>query len=117
MFLQHMIASLNDVMATVMPHGVLFRGGKEKIIREGIIKNNLIEAIIGLPMGLFYGTGIPACIIVINKNKPDSLRDKILFINADREYAEGKNQNKLRPEDLEKITYIYDTKQEIEKNV
>jgi type I restriction enzyme M protein len=115
MFLQHMIASLNDVMATVMPHGVLFRGGKEKIIREGIIKDNLIEAIIGLPMGLFYGTGIPACIIVINKNKPDSLRDKILFINADREYAEGKNQNKLRPEDLEKITYIYDTKQEIEK--
>ena len=115
MFLQHMIASLNDVMATVMPHGVLFRGGKEKIIREGIIKDNLVEAIIGLPMGLFYGTGIPACIIVINKNKPDSLRDKILFINADREYAEGKNQNKLRPEDLEKITYIYDTKQEIEK--
>jgi len=115
MFLQHMIASLNDVMATVMPHGVLFRGGKEKIIREGIIKDNLIEAIIGLPMGLFYGTGIPACIIVINKNKPDSLRDKILFINADREYAEGKNQNKLRPEDLEKITYIYDTKQEIKK--
>jgi len=115
MFLQHMIASLNDVMATVMPHGVLFRGGKEKIIREGIIKDNLVEAIIGLPMGLFYGTGIPACIIVINKNKPDSLRDKILFINADREYAEGKNQNKLRPEDLEKITYIYDIKQEIDK--
>jgi len=115
MFLQHMIASLKDVMATVMPHGVLFRGGKEKIIREGIIKDNLVEAIIGLPMGLFYGTGIPACIIVINKNKPDSLRDKILFINADREYAEGKNQNKLRPEDLEKITYIYDTKQEIDK--
>jgi len=115
MFLQHMIASLNDVMATVMPHGVLFRGGKEKIIREGIIKDNLVEAIIGLPMGLFYGTGIPACIIVINKNKPDSLRDKILFINADREYAEGKNQNKLRPEDLEKITYIYDTKQELDK--
>ena len=71
-------------------------GGKEKLIRELFINDDLIEAIISLPPGLFYGTGIPACVLVCNKNKPDELRNKILFINADREYAEGKNQNKLR---------------------
>ncbi len=108
MFVQHMLASLkpNGHMATVMPHGVLFRGGKEKLIRELLINDDVIEAIISLPPGLFYGTGIPACVIVINKNKPDNLKDKVFFINADREYAEGKNQNKLRPEDIEKIDYV-----------
>lgn len=108
MFVQHMLASLkpNGHLATVMPHGVLFRGGKEKLIRELLINDDVIEAIISLPPGLFYGTGIPACVIVINKNKPDSLKDKVFFINANREYAEGKNQNKLRPEDIEKIDYV-----------
>jgi type I restriction enzyme M protein len=117
MFVQHMIASLNrrGMMATVMPHGVLFRGGQEKVIRAGIVNDNLIEAIISLPPALFYGTGIPACVLVINKDKPDALRDKILFINADREYAEGKNQNKLRPEDIEKIDYVFTHKLEIPK--
>jgi type I restriction enzyme M protein len=105
MFVQHMIASLkpNGHMATVMPHGVLFRGGKEKLIREELIKNDVIEAIISLPSGLFYGTGIPACVLVVNKSKPDEFRDKILFVNADREYAEGKAQNKLRPEDIRPV--------------
>lgn len=108
MFVQHMLASLKPGghMATVMPHGVLFRGGKEKLIRELLVNDDVIEAIISLPPGLFYGTGIPACVIVINKNKPDSLKDTVFFINADREYAEGKNQNKLRPEDIEKIDYV-----------
>jgi type I restriction enzyme M protein len=115
MFVQHMIASLkpNGRMATIMPHGVLFRGGKEKLIREIFINDGLIEAIIGLPPGLFYGTGIPACVLVCNKNKPDELRDKILFINADAEYAEGKNQNKLRPEDIEQIDFGFTLKREI----
>ena len=115
MFLQHMIASLKDdgIMATVMPHGVLFRGGQEKVIREGIVRDDLIEAIIGLPPKLFYNTGIPACIIVINKNKPPHLKNKILFINADREYGEGRNQNYLRPEDIEKIVTVYEEKREI----
>jgi len=102
-------------MATIMPHGVLFRGGKEKIIREILINDNVIETIIGLPPGLFYGTGIPACVLVCNKNKPDELRDKILFVNADREYAEGKAQNKLRPEDIEKIDFVFTHKREIPK--
>jgi type I restriction enzyme M protein len=115
MFVQHMLASLkpDGHMATIMPHGVLFRGGKEKLIREIFIQDDLIEAIISLPPGLFYGTGIPACLFVMNKNKPDALRGKILFINADREYAEGKNQNKLRPEDIEKIDFVFTNKREI----
>ena len=117
MFLQHMVSSLkeNGMMATIMPHGVLFRGGQEKVIREGIIKDNIIEAIIGLPAKLFYNTGIPACVVVINKNKPPHLKDKILFINSDREYGEGRNQNYLRPEDIEKITTVFNGKKEIPK--
>ena len=117
MFVQHMLArrKFDGHMATIMPHGVLFRGGKEKLIREIFIEDDVIEAIISLPPGLFYGTGIPACVIVANKNKPDDLRDKVLFINADREYAEGKAQNKLRPEDIEKIDFVFTHKREIPK--
>jgi len=117
MFLQHMIASLKDngIMASVMPHGVLFRGGKEKVVREEIIKDDIIEAIIGLPPKLFYNTGIPACIIVINKRKSEHLKNKIFFINADKEYGEGRNQNYLRPEDIEKIFTVFDRKMEITK--
>ncbi len=117
MFVQHMLASLKDDghMATIMPHGVLFRGGKEKLIRELLINDDVIEAIISLPHGLFYGTGIPACVLVCNKNKPNHLRERILFINADREYAEGKNQNTLRPEDMEKIDFVFSNKLEIPK--
>jgi type I restriction enzyme M protein len=115
MFVQHMLASLkpHGHMATIMPHGVLFRGGKEKLIREIFIGDDLIEAIISLPPGLFYGTGIPACVLVMNKNKPDALRGKVLFVNADREYAEGKNQNKLRPEDIQKIDFVFTNKREL----
>ncbi|MYA37201.1 MAG: type I restriction-modification system subunit M [Gammaproteobacteria bacterium] len=117
MFVQHMLASLktNGRMATIMPHGVLFRGGKEKLIRELLINNDSIEAIVSLPPGLFYGTGIPACVLVCNKSKPDALKDKVLFINADREYAEGKNQNRLRPEDIEKIDNVFSHKRELPK--
>lgn len=117
MFVQHMVASLKAKgrMATVMPHGVLFRGGAEKMIRKGLVDANLIEAIVGLPPALFYGTGIPACIIVINKNKDEKLRDKIFFINADAEYGEGKVQNFLRPEDIEKMNFVFTHKLEIDK--
>ena len=117
MFVQHMLASLkpNGRMATIMPHGVLFRGGKEKLIRELFINDDCLEAIVSLPPGLFYGTGIPACVLVCNKNKPDALKDKVLFINANREYAEGKNQNKLRPEDIEKIDFVFTHKRELPK--
>lgn len=112
MFVQHMLASCkrNGKVIVVMPHGVLFRGGKEKEIREEMLNDNVIEGIIGLPPHLFYGTSIPACVLVLNKNKPDELRDKVFFINADLDYAEGKNQNNLRPEDIEKIEYVFTNK-------
>lgn len=115
MFLQHMISSLNEngKLATVMPHGVLFRGGIEQGIREGIVSDNLIEAIIGLPEKLFYNTGIAACIFVINNQKDEKLRDKIFFIDASREFGAGSNQNFLRPEDVEKIVTIYEKKEEV----
>jgi type I restriction enzyme M protein len=121
MFVQHMVASLkqNGKMAVVMPHGVLFRGGEERICRQRFIEDGILEAVIGLPQGLFYGTGIPACVLIINKANAAS-RDHVVFINADREYKEGKNQNSLRPEDIEKITHVYtaltsDTTEEIAK--
>lgn len=107
MFVQHMIASLksNGKMGVVMPHGVLFRGSVEGEFRKHLIKElGILEAVIGLPSGLFYGTGIPASLLIINKAKKD---DKILFINADAEYKEGKNQNNLRAEDIEKINFAY----------
>lgn len=116
MFVQHMVAILKDDgrMAVVMPHGVLFRGGEEMRYRSHLITEGLLECIIGLPEGLFYGTGIPACILIINK-KDASERKGVFFINADREYKEGKNQNILRPEDVEKISFVYLNKREIEK--
>jgi len=114
MFVQHMISVLKDNgrMAVVMPHGVLFRGSEEKSMRQWMIKRGMLEAVIGLPQGLFYGTGIPASVLVINK-KDSANRKKVLFINADREYKEGKNQNKLRPEDIAKIGYAYRKKEEL----
>lgn len=112
MFVQHMIASTKPegMMITVMPHGVLFRGGAEKTIRQGILndKQDIVQAIISLPPDLFYGTTIPTCLLVINKKKPAKLKGKVLIINADAEYGEGKNQNYLRPEDAEKIVWVFD---------
>jgi type I restriction enzyme M protein len=108
MFVQHMLAVLkaDGRMATVMPHGVLFRGGEEREARQYFIDKGYLEAVIGLPSNLFYGTGIPACILVLNKAGASD-RKQVLFINADREYREGKAQNHLRPEDIDKIVHAY----------
>jgi type I restriction enzyme M protein len=116
MFVQHMVASLKSdgKMAVVMPHGVLFRGGEEKACRQQFIKDGILEAVIGLPSNLFYGTGIPACVLVINKNGAAKRKD-VLFINADREFKEGKNQNSLRAEDIEKVAQVYRTRQNLDK--
>ena len=116
MFVQHMVSSLKSDgrMAVVMPHGVLFRGGEEKACRKRFITDGVLDAVIGLPAGLFYGTGIPACVLVINKQQAAD-RKSVLFINGDREYKEGKNQNSLRPEDIEKITHVYRNKLDVEK--
>lgn len=109
MFVQHMLASCKRTgkVVVVMPHGVLFRGGKEKEIREGMLRADVLEGIISLPPQLFYGTGIPACVMVFDKSKPDHLKNKVFIINADKDYAEGKKQNMLRPEDIEKIDYVF----------
>jgi len=109
-FIQHMIASLNaeGKMGVVVPHGVLFRGSSEKLIRKGILDDDLLEAVIGLPSGLFYGTGIPAALLIINKDKPADRKNKVLFINGELEYQEGKNQNKLRDIDMQHVLDIYD---------
>jgi type I restriction enzyme M protein len=116
MFLQHMVSTLNNDgrMAVVMPHGVLFRGGEEQKVRKRLINAGLIEAIIGLPPALFFGTGIPASLIIINKHGAGD-RNHVLFINADKEYKEGKNQNKLRSEDIDKISFVYHNKIQLDK--
>lgn len=110
MFVQHMLAVLkgDGKMATVMPHGVLFRSGEERETRRHFIERGWLEAIIGLPAGLFYGTAIPACVLVLNK-KNAPIRKHVVFINADRDYREGKAQNFLRAEDISRIVHAYRT--------
>jgi type I restriction enzyme M protein len=110
MFVQHMLAVLkgDGRMATVMPHGVLFRGGEEREARRHFIERGWLEAVIGLPAALFYGTGIPACVLVMNK-KDAQQRRHVVFINADRDYREGKAQNFLQAEDISRIVHAYRT--------
>ncbi|GKU29302.1 type I restriction-modification system subunit M [Clostridium folliculivorans] len=116
-FVSHMVASLNmkGKMASVVPHGVLFRGGSEQTIRTGFLKDDLIEAVIGLPQNIFYGTGIPAAILVINKNKEEAKRNKVLFIDASNDFAKDGNKNKLRDKDIEKIVKVFDEYKDVEK--
>lgn len=104
-FLQHMLATLRDNgrMGVILPHGVLFRGGTEKKIREALVNNDLIEAIIGLAPNLFYGTSIPTTIIIINKKKQSNRKRKVLFIDAFKACKEGKSKNFLREEDIKKV--------------
>jgi type I restriction enzyme M protein len=116
-FVCHMVASLNakGKMGTVIPHGVLFRGGAEAKIRKGLVKDDLIEAIIGLPANIFYGTSIPAALLIINKNKPQERKGKILFIDASQGYVKDGNKNKLREEDIEKFVLTYDEFKDVDK--
>jgi len=116
-FVLHIIKSMNTNgrAGIVLPHGVLFRGGAEGRIREQIIKNDLIDAVIGLPAKLFYGTGIPAAILILNKNKPNHKKNKILITNAEHDYLESKNQNSLRQKDIDKIVKAYDDYKDIDK--
>ncbi|WP_413103395.1 N-6 DNA methylase [Streptomyces sp. Inha503] len=112
MFLQHMLYQVRDqggAVFSVMPHGVLFRGGAERAIRTGLLDANLIEAVIGLAPNLFYGTGIPACVIVLRApgGRPRHQRNDVLFINADREFHAERAQNVLLPEHVEKIVSTY----------
>src|SRR5699024_857917 len=116
-FVQHMVATLNHEgkAGVVMPHGVLFRGGAEGKIRQGMLEEDLIEAVVGLPANLFYGTGIPACILIINRNKAPEQKGKTFILDGSKDFQEGKNQNVLRNEDIEKIVQAYESWEEQEK--
>lgn len=108
-FVQHMLSTLKPAgrAGIVLPHGVLFRGGAEGKVRQGILEEDFLEAVIGLPSNLFYGAGIPACLFILNKKKPPERKGKVFFLYGARDYQEGKNQNKLRGEDIEKIVKAY----------
>jgi type I restriction enzyme M protein len=116
-FVQHMVATLNKrgQLGVVMPHGVLFRGGTEAEIRKGFLKEDLIEAVIGLPSNLFYGTGIPAAVLVMNRAKPHERRGKVLLINAAQEFEEGKAQNYLRDQDVKRIAAAFHVFRDVER--
>ena len=114
-FVLHMIETLKPRtgrMAVVVPHGVLFRGAAEGRIRKQLVEENLLDTVIGLPEKLFYGTGIPAAILIFRHNKLDK---NVLFIEASREYKDGKNQNQLTRENIKKILTVYGNREDVEK--
>ncbi|XXU49072.1 class I SAM-dependent DNA methyltransferase [Sorangium sp. So ce1014] len=116
-FVQHMIATTNDKgkVGVVMPHGVLFRGAAEGEIRKGMLEEDLVEAVVGLPTNLFYGTGIPAAVLVLNRSKPAGRKKKVLFIEASRDFKEGSAQNYLREEDVKKIAATFKAFKDVDK--
>ena len=116
-FVQHMVAVLNAAgrLGVVMPHGVLFRGSAEGKIRQGLLQEDLFETVIGLAPNLFYGTGIPASILVLNRDKPAERKGKVLFIDASGEFEKGSNQNRLRDRDIEHISRAFHANADVEK--
>jgi type I restriction enzyme M protein len=117
-FISHMIESTytdpsqNGRVGVIVPNGVLFRGGAEGKIRQALLEENLFDAVIGLPPNLFYGTGIPAAILIFKRSKSD---DTVLFIDASRDFEPGKNQNRLRNQDIAKIVTTYQQCQNVAK--
>jgi len=106
-WIQHMLASAKEKVAVVIDTGAVSRGGKEKLIRQRIVDEDLVEAVILLPEKLFYNTGAPAVIIIFNKQKPKERKGKILLINASKEFVSGKKQNTLSDENIRKIVDAY----------
>ena len=116
-FIQHMVHHMDeDGRAVVLlPHGVLFRGGAEETIRKYLIENlNVLDAVIGLPANLFFGTGIPVCVLVLRKDRGANTGN-ILFIDASKEFEAGKNQNILRDCDIDKIVETYERREDVDK--
>jgi len=114
-FISHMVETTyldHGKVGVIAPHGVLFRGGQEGVIRKKLIEENLLDAVIGLPANLFFGTGIPATILLFKRGRKTS---DVLFIDASNDYEQGKNQNRLRNSDIEKIVRTYKDFQTIEK--
>ncbi len=116
-FIQHMFSSLNakGQAAIICSQGVLFRGNEEENICKNMIDEDIIEGIVALPPKLFYGTGIPGCVLILNKNKPAKRKNKIILIYAARDYEEGKVRNKLTEEDIKKIVSAFKKYEEIKK--
>ena len=108
-FVQHMLASLapKGMLGVVVPHGILFRGGAESSIRRGLVKDDLIEAIISLAPNLFYGTGISACVLIINRRKRKPRRGRVLFVHGAGELTEAKNQNRLSDANVERLARAF----------
>jgi len=115
-FLLHLVKSLKSAGkgAIIMPHGVLFRGGKEADIRRNLVKRGLIKGIIGLPSNLFYGTGIPACIVVIDKENAN-IRSEIFMLDASKGFIKDGNKNRLRSQDIRKIVEVFNHQMELPK--
>ena len=114
-FISHMVETMTETdgrVGVVVPHGVLFRGGSEGLIRRRFVEENLLDGVIGLPSNLFFGVSIPAALMFFRRNKADK---NVFFIDASREFAEGKNQNRLRDEDIEKIVATWLTRQDAPK--
>jgi type I restriction enzyme M protein len=117
-FITHMIEvtytdpAQDGRVGVIVPHGVLFRGGSEGKIRRKLIEENLLDAVVGLPENLFYGTGIPAAIMVFKRRKDD---DSVVFIDASREFKAGTPQNRLRDQDIEKVVSTYRAREFVDK--
>lgn len=114
-FISHMIETTtkdSGRVGVVVPHGVLFRSSSEGKIRQQLIEENLLDAVIGLPSNLFYGTGIPAAVLVFKRNRSDT---NVIFIDASREYKDMKNQNRLRQSDIDKIVATYRARETVDK--
>jgi type I restriction enzyme M protein len=116
-FVQHMVATMaiGGRVGVVMPLGVLFRGGAEADIRAGLLKEDLVELVVGLPVNLFYGAGIPAAILVLSRGKAPDRRGKVVFVDATREFQEGRAQNQLRDQDIQKIVATCQLAKDVEK--
>ncbi len=116
-FVQHIISVLKSSgrAGIVLPHGILFRGGAEGKIRQALLTEDIVEAVIGLPPNLFYGASIPACLFILNKKKPEKRKGKVFFLYGARDFEPRKNKNKLRPEDIDKIVKAYRNDESVEK--
>lgn len=114
-FISHMVEAIDPVdgrVGVVVPHGVLFRGGSEAVIRRRLIEENLLDGVVGLPANLFYGVGIPAALLFFRRGKED---DSVFFIDASQEYEKEKNQNRLREEDIQKILTTWRAREDVER--
>ncbi len=117
-FISHMLATAMDGsgrVGVVVPHGVLFRGGQEAKIREAVIRENLLDAVIGLPGNLFFGTGIHAALLIFDKSRPSGKKGDVLFIDASQEFEQSTSQNRLRPRDIEKIVTTFRKRRTVDK--